>query len=488
MTTARRRSTRRRACSRRLGVLDVTSSLLPGLGLSVPGVEAKSPGGNPSVGIPAVDLTSPVSSGTLNPATVVASLTGGVARGSLGTSITNLGLVGGLLSAPSIVSSLGTNSAVAGADGVRGLDIDSLTVLDLGALLDGLGLSILDLPISVLNGLLGQLGLAVPGVTSGVSLTTAVDDLMGAIDEVQTILGTVGGTVDNTVHTVVGNILGGLGSSVPGLDIPVPSVGDTVDTLNATINSLQGQLRGLLETVVNTLDGIALLSVEDITAGLDAKAGATMNDTVAGITARIGSIKVGGVALPGIDLGATIEQVGALVNSVTAKIDSVLGSVSPALGGLVKLSILDKQSGTSTSADGYNHATASLTALTASITPPANLTAIVQQVSSLAGVGDLLGTLGGSLPVVSTAMQALEGVLGNVQALAGGATIKVAELSAAADYSPQAVPVTTPSGDLPRTGGPAFPFAVLGVLFLAGAFALDRWFRRNAATSEFSLK
>jgi hypothetical protein len=472
----------------RLGILDVTSSLLPGLGLSVPGVEAKTPGGSPQVGVPAVDLASPVSSGTLNPATLIASLQDGVAKGALGTTISNLGLVGGLISAPSIVSNLGTTAAVAGADGTRGVDIDRLTVLDLGALLDGLGLGLLDMPLSVLNGLLGQLGLAVPGVASGVSLTTAVDDLMGAIDDVQTILANVTGTVDNTVSDVVGNILGGLGSTVPGLNIPVPSVGDAVDTLNATINQLQEQLRGLLETVVNTLDGIALLSVEDVAAGLDAKAGATLADTAAGITARIGSVNIGGVSLPGIDLGSTVEQVGALVNSVTAKLDSVLGSISPGLAGLVKVKVLEKQAGTSTSADGYNHALAGLTVLTASITPPANLGAIVGTVTSLAGVGDLLGTLGGSLPVVSTAMQALEGVLGSVQALAGGATIKVAELSAAADYSPQAVPVTSPTGELPRTGGPGFPLAILGVLFVVAAVALDRWFRRTTATSEFSLK
>jgi hypothetical protein len=473
----------------RLGVLDVASSLVPGLKISVPGVEAKSPGGSPSVGIPAVDLATPVSTGTLNPATVSAILDGATAKGGLGTTLSNLSLVGGLLSAPSVQSSLGTTAMGTNSSGVRGLDIDSLTVLDLGALLDGLGLSLLDMPLSMIDGLVGQLGLPLPGLATGASLDSAANEILAAIDEVQTILDGVAGTVDGTVSTAVGGIIGGLGSVVPGLNVDVPTVGDAVGTLNDTIDQLQGQLRGMLGTVVGMLDGVALLSVQDVTAGLDATAGATPADTVAKIVAQIGSIKVGGVALPGLDLGATVEQVSGLVNQVTGTIDSVLGTINPSLAGLVKLKVLDRQSGTSTSADGYNHATASLTALTASIVPPANLAAVISTVSGLANsVGDILGQLGGSLPVVSTAMQALEGVLGNVQALAGGATIKVAELAAAADYSPQAVPVTSPTGDLPRTGGPAFPIAFLGMLLIAGAIALDRWFRRNAATSQYSLK
>jgi hypothetical protein len=473
----------------RLGILDVASSLVPGLKVSVPGVEAKSPGGSPSVGVPAIDLASPVSTGSLSPATVSAILDGASAKGGLGTTLSNLTLVGGLLSAPKITSSLGTSAVGSSSDGLRGLDIESLNVLDLGALLDGLGLGLLDMPLSVIDGLLGQLGLPVPSLANGVSVESAVDEIMTAIDEVQTLLGTVAGTVDGATSTALGTILGGLGSVVPAIDVPVPTVGATVDTLNDTINGLQGQLRGLLGTVVATLDGVALLSVQDVKAGLDAKAGATMADTVAKITASIGSIKVGGVALPGLDLGATVEQVSGLLNQVTGTIDGVLGSINPGLAGLVKLKVLDRQSGTSTSADGYNHATASLTALTASIVPPANLAAIVSTVAGLTNsVGDILGQLGGTLPVVSTAMSTLEGALGSVQALAGGATIKVAELTAAADYSPQAVPVTAPGGDLPRTGGPAFPIALLGVLFIAAAVAIDRWFRSNAASSEFSLK
>jgi LPXTG-motif cell wall-anchored protein len=105
-------------------------------------------------------------------------------------------------------------------------------------------------------------------------------------------------------------------------------------------------------------------------------------------------------------------------------------------------------------------------------------------------VSDLVSSLGlpalPALPGVAGVSQ-LESVLGNVQALAQGATLRVASLSSTSEFTPAAVastpstpgaPVATSTGELPRTGGDGATYAVFGVLLLAAALALVRWLRR----------
>src|SRR5919107_543014 len=84
----------------RLAPLDVTSAVLPALKLSLPNVEAKSPGGQPSVSTQAVALSSPASSGSLDPASLSAAVANGEATSALSSALKNVSLVGGLVSVP----------------------------------------------------------------------------------------------------------------------------------------------------------------------------------------------------------------------------------------------------------------------------------------------------------------------------------------------------------------------------------------------------
>lgn len=476
----------------RVAPLDVVSKTVAALNASVPGLEAKAPGGSSTVPATAVPLTSPVSSGTLNLANLTAAVDQTGAKSALSSSLDQLDLVGGLLSLKGANSSQSTDALTAVSNGLRGITVDELTVLDLGALLDGLGLSLTDLPVSVVSDLLTKLGVPVPGLSGGTDLNGAVDALNKAIDDVQALLDTAGATVDQTVNDTVGGIIGGIGGILGGGgSLPsVPSVGSTISELNTTIDGLQTQLSDLLESALGALDAAPLLKVTGLDLGVATKAADTVANSTAGIVAKLGAIQVGSATVvPGLDLGATATKLADTVNQVTGAVGGVLGTVDPGLANVVSVKLFEQSKDVKV-VNGYTNALAGLTALTASITPPADLGAIVSKIQGAAGIGDVLGGLGANLaalPDLSTGMTQLEGLLGGVQGLASGATLKVGEFSSTSEFLPAVAPAANPAparpgGELPRTGGDNAEWAVLGVLFLAAAAAIARWLRRPVIT------
>lgn len=471
----------------RVAPLDVVSAAVPALNASVPGLEAKAPGGPGTVPATSVPLTSPVSSGTLSLADLTAAVEQSGARSALTSSLDQLDAVGGLLSLKGARSSQSTDALTAVSNGVRGITVDELTVLDLGALLDGLGISLTDLPVSAVSDLLNELGIPVPGLAGGTDLDAAVGALNQAIDDVQALLDTAGATVDQTVNDTVGGIIGGIGGILGGGSLPpVPSVGSTISELNTTIDGLQAQLSDLLENALGALDTAPLLAVTGLDVGVATKAADTVANSTAGIVAKLGAIRVGSATVvPGLDLGATATALTDAVNRVTGAVGGVLGTVDPGLAGLVSVKLFE-QSKDVKAVNGYTTAAAGLTALTATITPPADLAAIVSRIQGATGIGDVLAGLGANLaalPDLSTGMTQLEGLLGGAQGLAAGATLKVGEFSSTAEFLPAVAPAANPAparpgGELPRTGGDNAEWAVLGVLFLAAAAAIVRWLRR----------
>lgn len=486
----------------RLVPLSLASAAVPALSVALPAIEARAPGGASSVPAVTVPLGTPASTGSLSLASLSATVDATGARSALSSALQNLSLAGGLVAVPSATSTLGTDALTSAADGLRGVKVDKLTVVDLGALLDGLGLKLSDLPISVITNLLGQLGITIPGLDPGVTLTSAVDTINAAITQVNALLATnSGGTIDTTLTNTLGSIVGSVGGVVDtgttllqgtggrrlaALSLPpIPAVGSPVSTLSSTIDSLQKTLIDLLGSALATLDAAPLLSVTGLDVGITTKAADNVANSAAGVTAKIGNVLVGGKALGGADLGAAASQLANTVSSVTSTLTSALGAIDPGLANLVSVKLFD-QAKEVKGAGAYTTASARLTALTASVTPPADLAAVVTKVQSLVGIGDVLGSLGVSLqalPVLDSAMPALEGVLGNVQALSQGATIRVADLSSSSEFSPSPAAVAAPapgtsSTELPRTGGDNAAFAVLGMLLLAMAVGLVRWLRR----------
>jgi hypothetical protein len=485
----------------RLVPLSVTSKAVSALNTALPALEARAPGGASNVPAVSVPLSTPASSGSLDVAALTASVTDAGAKSGLNSALNNLALAGGLVAVPNLTSTLGTDALTTAANGVRGVKADSITVLDLGALLDGLGLSLADLPVSVLNQLFGALGLPVPGLPPGsTDLLGAVNTITGAITQVKGIIdsgvlptdptGTVTGIVDQ-VNGVIGTITSG--GSLLGVRttqaIDIPSTITSVTQLVPILDQLNLDLSGLLGGALSALDAAPLLQVKGLNVGLATTAKDTVANSLATITAQVGQVVVGAKSLGGVDLGAAASQVTGLVNTVTGTLSSVLGTIDPGLANLVSVKMFEQTKNVAQDGD-YSKATAALSALTATITPPAELGAIVSKVQGLTGVTDLVSSLGlpalPTLPGVAGVSQ-LESVLGNVQALAQGATLRVASLSSTSEFAPAAVaatpstpgaPVATSTGELPRTGGDGAAYAVFGVLFLAAALALVRWLRR----------
>lgn len=156
----------------RVSPLQVTSTLLPALGgVSLPTMEARSTSGSDSAATPGVNLGSllagtPVPgllSGVVDPVALQALVDANGATSGAQGAVHDLAVLGGLLQLDSATANLGSGALVTDANAVRGLQLDSLEVLDLAALLDALGISLADLSLDAAVGLLDQLGLPLPG-------------------------------------------------------------------------------------------------------------------------------------------------------------------------------------------------------------------------------------------------------------------------------------------------------------------------------------
>jgi hypothetical protein len=446
------------AFSRLVG-LEASSAMLPALNVKIPdpAIESRTPGGSPEASLAGVDLTSgiaalpglpgvavpaSVASGTLD-ATLRSILDGSTAASSVDAAVSNLGLAGGLLSAEGLSSTLATGASAAQADGARKVEVGAIDVLDLGALLGALDMALADLPIGTVSALLAELGVPVTGVPQGSDLASYVAALNAAIDEVQATIDDASQTVTGTVDSTVAGTLGSLG-------LPVPTSSASVSEVLGTVDDLQDTLTGTLTTALNALDGLTLLRLDGATVGIATKAAQTIEDSVADVTAEVGGIAVGGINLPGADLLGPVSQVNELVSTVNSTLSGALGTIHPSLGNLVSVSVLDQLESV-TADNGYIRSRAGITALTAKITPPAELASVLTTIESATGIGETLSGLGAPVPALDSAMADLQGTLGGITGmLTNGATLKVADVQAASDFTYSG---PLPVSELPRTGG-----------------------------------
>lgn len=474
----------------RLTALKVASSALPAplnsISVPNPPFESRSPGGAGNVGTAAVDLSNPASgvsvpsallSGTVAPAALSSAVDANGARAALDNSLTNLAAVGGLISAGSVSSALGATSSANKADASRLVATQAVTVLDLGALLDGLGLTVGDLPVGAVTDILDQLGVPVGSVAAG-DLEDFITALNDAVDGLQAVVASQPDPGDTTA-VITGALPVGLDTVLTQVGAPVPAPSsDTIAEVLATIDSVQATLAGVLEDAMAALDGLKLLEVEGVEVGTVATAAPKLGDSLSKVTGKVGAVRVGGLTLPAVDLADTAAQVNAAVAQVNGVISGALGAVAPSLGNLVTVEMFKKHgdNGTGTVAD-YNRAIAGVTAVAATITPPTDLVSTVTALVGGTGIAEEIAALGGTVPAVSTAMSTLETVLGSVngsvQALAGGASIEVASLRSVADFA-SVSPGETPR-ELPRTGSNSTTgMAVFGALLALLAMGIRR--------------
>jgi hypothetical protein len=482
---------------------------------------SQSPGGNPSVGTPAVNFATPATgialplnllSGQLNAGSLTTAFDAVKgAASALNFSLTNLKVAGGLLTADTFgdVNGSAANSGV--TDGSRTVDIGTIKALNLGALLQGLGINPGGLPVNDVLALVDKLGLPISGLPTGATnLTSGFTILNSLATSTQAQINSLtsslsSGTSSVPVPSGLTATISGLTTVLPGTGLTAPStsslsVPDTqtlITQLTSALTQAQQLLAGLLSQGLNGLLNTSLLELDGAQLGVVTKAAPALADSVAGITAQLGAIKVAGLNLPGLDLSSTLSTVSNVVNQANGALSSLLGTLSPSLANLVHVSVLD-QNKSVTSSGGYNRAVAGITAVSAVIDPSAILGGLSGLVGSLTGASvhsaDVSGTsgivsaitsLGGSLPVISNLVPGLTSALGVANLLGAGPTsIKVGEMLSGATYAASSTtPAVAPPAaapKLPRTGAHTTEWAALAAILFALALGVRRVVRRPA--------
>lgn len=558
----------------RLHTASLSSDTLSALNLSGPSVEVASSSSPQTVTAPSLDLAAPagqalpggIVAGRVVPKPVSAAVDAAGAHASAGAAIEGLSLAGGLISAGTISSVLSSDSLSTDTSASRSVTAENLRVLDLGALLAGLGIDPTQLSLSTLSKLVASLDLDVAGIDVDETLAGTVNELSGQIETLRGLLpvsapgvsaqqlaapevplpaplptvpsvptapvdpvdtvGTVVDTVDEALEQV--EVPVNVPVNVPidpgSLTDPIKALLDQVDlgqapTLDAVvkkINELQGQLTAVLDSTIDTLDAAPLLSIDSVQISVSSKATDAVGTSLADVSAKVTGVHVGELgSLGGVDLTdltapTSIAEVDALVAAIEAEIGKVLGEISPALAGIVDITLFEETESV-TSEGSTVKSVAGLTAITARVTPPADLVGIVAGVVGEVGLGDILDSVGLDVPVVEGAMallnQTLAGVTGGgvtaqqvpaAGALAQGVVVRLGTLSATSTFTPTPAPASVPGGgtpaanpsvpaggapsapgapsDLPRTGSSlTFVLLAFGALLIATGLGLPQW-------------
>jgi hypothetical protein len=458
--------------------LSLTSSLLPALsGLGLAPVESRSTGAEDTRSTELLDLGALADQlglpgllgGAIQPASLTTAVDGQGARSIVSSAVTGLSALGGVLGLDALTLEQGAQAAPGQSTAQRGVTLASLDVLTLDGLLGLLGIPLEALPLDSALDLLGALGLPLDGL--GVSSVTQLDSMIdGLLTDIGGLLGAVVGGVCDPLAPILGLL------------------GITCTQVSGTIVDLVDQLRALVVGIVDTLTGTPLLSFDGIDLDVVTRAGATVADSVASVVSTIGGVRVAGLSLPGLDLGATLAQVDTLVDRITEVLNGLLGGIAPALGNLLDIDLLDQSTSVVQSTSGIT-SNASVTGLRIAITPPNvcdllsglglggtdSLGALLGGVTGALGpVGDLLEGLGIGVPCTGS------GAGASTVALTAPLTIEALSVTEAATLRlPTATPVApgTPSNPeaapptaLARTGlpGQALPMSLAaGLLGLA---------------------
>jgi hypothetical protein len=503
--------------------VSISSSTVPGLSVSSPAFTTSSTGPEDRKDVGPGVPSSPGFSGSIA-GTISSIVDAAGARSGFDATVGNLLVAGGLLSVPSGTVSLATNAATSATSATRSITIPSIEVLNLAAVLEGAGIALDDLPIDALLGLLGGLGITLPEIADpGAVIDTvnaAVDSLQGqtgaltseVCTTVDGLLGTVGGLVgtgavgdvadgiSDAIEDVTG---GGTGGGTPGLPtlpaIPgVPSLlgkalpvscDAVTGTIEQLVDDLQAVVASVLTTVLDALGSTSLLSVQGINLGVVADAKSTVDGSVADVTGTIGSVKVGAITVPGVsglDLASAADVLNGAGNTITAAVGQVLGLVNAQLADMVDVDVM--QIDELVGADGaYTSATAAVTAVKATITPPGLLGAALDLTGT---ASDILGEASAAVPTLAPVMSQLEASLGGLDVLTAPTAITIGRIESTSAFQPVAATTvpgstspTTSSGELPRTGSDAAVPAIAAVLVAGVALGIRRFLAALGTTA-----
>ncbi|MDQ3353736.1 MAG: hypothetical protein M3507_04500 [Actinomycetota bacterium] len=461
---------------------------------------------NPAAG----DIPVPIASGLLEGAlTSVVDENG--ARSGLLASFGELDLVGGLLgmgASPDAVS-FETNAAPDSAGGVRGLNIASLEMLNLGNLLAGIGTPLETLPLDQLTGMLEGLGVpSVPvvgedGTTTDMPTDEVVSTVTGLVDTLDVLdelpVGDVLLSDDCTALPVVGGLLGPvLGDEAMDCEATtLPVVGDVI----ANVEDL---LAPILEGSLPVLDGLNLLEAEGIQATMQASATDSVDSSVSEVVASIGSLNVAGLdPLGSLDLTQGTDVLAGLGDTISQTLNTGLG-----MDGLLDIDVLEITETIAPDGD-YTSALSSLNTLGVSLDPgqilggvaAAQVGSAVPTATSILGEGGLpLGLDGLPLGNEMLDLEAEDILEGVTSILTDGLDMQVGTLESAGSFTtvaalppnivpPSAQPVTPPAdGTLPRTGADIALPAMLAVIMASTAVGIRRVLRPESTMATNKLE
>ena len=444
-----------------------------------------------------------LATGSINPLKVEAFMDAAGARSAVGTDVPSLDVLSGLISVENVkVGALTANATPASSRAESGvLSVGDVSVLNLGSLLNGLGLPVNALSLDAATGLLDSLGLTVPVAGNNLSgagvsgILTQVFSLSNTISAVQ------GATTCDALQALGFDTL--LGTTLNSLLGPITGTVSACDTngLEATksdvLGDLQGTLSGLnaddvLNGLLSTLSGAALLQISDIEISALAHATDTLAGSSATTSAKLGVVKVGGIDLGVLDLNATVAQIADLVGQIESTLDTVTGTLG--LGNLIDVAIMERTASTKTEGV-YNVADAGINVLRVSINPPAVLSDALGTVGALTNpLSGIMGAVGSTLSTAGLdEANALGSAFGLTSLLSQPTTMVLGAIRAQGDYTTAAVgtvgtvgapgtigPIPTPGGELPRTGSSNGAWmAALAALSLAGAFGITRSLRKT---------
>jgi LPXTG-motif cell wall-anchored protein len=459
----------------------------------------------------------PVLSGSALPLSLSALVGDDGARSALSAGLADLQVLSGILGLQGTDLDLGSSALTGDATATRGVVVDALTVLDLEALLGTLGLSLTDLPLDDLLALLDGLGLleALQPLLAPLGLDPANLDLDGvldvvfdAVDQLDDLVDGIGvlETLETSLTSTTGpvcELTGGADDLLVGLLGGGTLICDTTDTvaeqlttvrtsiedLSAQLDALLAQLRALLTGtggVLDLLSGATLLDVAGLDIGVVTKATDDLETSVAEVTASLGSLQVGDLALPALDLTGPLAQVEGVLGQVTDAVNGILGQIGGGqLSDLVNVTTMQQATSVEQVGD-HNVASAEFTGLLVEVAPVLDLLdGLLASLAATDSVGDLLGDLGLPVPT-SGATQVLQlnallapvtGGLPLLAALDDGLTMQVASISQQSSFTAAAAvpgapgaPGQTPgqAPTLPRTGSDdGLLLALAGIAVLA---------------------
>lgn len=315
--------------------LEVVSQTLPALNsLSVPPVSTTSTGAPDTKSTQVIDLAAlpqpaPVLSGQIAPASLSSLVDADGAHATLSSSLANVAVAGGVAKVDSANVDLGDVAGPTQSTSTRSVTVDGVTVLDLRALLQMVGLDLDKLPLDTLANLIQQLGLLdALNQATGQNFTSAGD----IVSALTTPTITSAQDAVNTAQAAVDTAQAQLDAAQAQLD----AAQTTLDNANAELAAANQTLASAESAVVSAglTDALCLLPVNVGNAVCVALAQAQAG--VASATTDVANAQAAvNTAQSAVDAAQTVlDQAVATLNAALAALNAALGSLQGVFDGL----------------------------------------------------------------------------------------------------------------------------------------------------------